>query len=210
MGDLQPKNAVYNTKYTDFPFLTAEMGGGMAIAYHRRPIMYADDSTAAALVKLGSGITGLGYYMYHGGTNPDGLTLSARDAIANPTGRAITIWRRSLTTFRPPWGNFGQFHPSFFTMKALNLFVDEFGSQLAPMAAYFPAQRPTSTQDVSTPRVAARSDGKSAFVFINNYERNYPLDEHKDFQVSLQLPSGTVLVPETPTDIPSGTYTIWP
>jgi len=36
MGDLTPKNSTYNSKYTDFPFLTAEMGGGMAIAYHRR------------------------------------------------------------------------------------------------------------------------------------------------------------------------------
>ena len=74
MGDLSPKNPGYNAKYDGYPFLTAEMGGGMAIAYHRRPLMGADDSTVAALVKVGSGITGLGYYMYHGGTNPDGKT----------------------------------------------------------------------------------------------------------------------------------------
>lgn len=209
MGDLSPKNANYNTKYTDFPFLTAEMGGGMAIAYHRRPIMYADDSTAAALVKLGSGITGLGYYMYHGGTNPDGLT-SLQETQSQPDGAGYNDMEAKSYDFQAPLGEFGQFHPSFFTMKSINMFVDEFGSQLAPMAAYFPAQQPTSTKDTSTPRVAARSDGKSAFIFINNYERNYPLDAHPDFQIALQLPSGPVLVPHSPTSIPSGTYAIWP
>ena len=209
MGDLQPKNSGYNTKYTDFPFLTAEMGGGMAIAYHRRPIMYADDSTAAALVKLGSGITGLGYYMYHGGTNPDGLT-SLQETQSQPDGAGYNDMEAKSYDFQAPLGEFGQFHPSFFTMKSLNMFVDEFGSLLAPMAAYFPTQIPPSTNDTATPRVAVRSDGKSAFIFINNYERNYPLDEHKDFQVSLQLPSGTLQIPHSPTTIPSGTYTIWP
>ena len=73
-ADLQPKLPAYKSKYDGYPFLTAEMGGGMAIAYHRRPLMQADDSPAAALVKLGAGVTMLGYYMYHGGTNPDGRT----------------------------------------------------------------------------------------------------------------------------------------
>jgi len=209
MGDLSPKNANYNTKYDNFPFLTAEMGGGMAIAYHRRPIMYADDSTAAALVKLGSGITGLGYYMYHGGTNPDGLT-SLQETQSQPDGAGYNDMEQKSYDFQAPLGEFGQFHPSFFTMKAVNMFVDEFGSKLAPMAAYFPAQIPQSTKDTATPRVAARSDGKAAFIFINNYERNYPLDEHKDFQVSLKLPSGEIKIPQQPTTIPSGTYAIWP
>lgn len=214
MGDLTPKNATYNSKYDNYPFLTAEMGGGMAIAYHRRPLMQADDSTAAALVKLGSGITALGYYMYHGGTNPDGETpatlTSIQETQSQPDGAGYNDMEAKSYDFQAPLGEFGEFHPTFFTMKAMHLFLDDFGAQLAPMAPYFAEQQPANKNDITTARVAARSDGKSAFIFINNYERNYPLADHADFQVALKLPGGTVTVPKTSTTIPNGEYTIWP
>jgi beta-galactosidase len=199
----------YDEKFDGFPFLTAEMGGGMAIAYHRRPIMYADDTTAAALVKVGSGITLLGYYMYHGGTNPDGQT-SLQETQSQPDGKGYNDMEQKSYDFQAPLGEFGQFHPSFGTTKALHLFLNDFGAQLAPMPAYFADLQPATTSDYTTARVTARADGKSAFIFINNYERNYGLSEHKDFQVSLKLPGGTVTVPHTPTTIPYGEYTIWP
>lgn len=55
-----------------YPYFTCELGGGMATAYHRRPFVYPEDAYSMALVKLGSGSNLLGYYMYHGGTNPEG------------------------------------------------------------------------------------------------------------------------------------------
>ena len=63
----------------DYPYFTCELGGGMATAYHRRPYIYPEDAYSMALVKLGSGSNLLGYYMYHGGTNPEsttGITLN--------------------------------------------------------------------------------------------------------------------------------------
>jgi beta-galactosidase len=209
MGDLTPKNPGYNSKYDDFPFLTAEMGGGMAIAYHRRPIMHADDSTAAALVKLGAGITGLGYYMYHGGTNPDGLT-ALQETQSGWNG--YNDMEAKSYDFQAPLGEFGQFNASYRTLRLLHLFLGDFGGQLAPMAAYFPAQMPKNRDDVSTPRVAARVDdtGRRGFIFINNYQRNHPLGDKTDFQVSLKLPAGVLQIPRQPTVIPEGTYTHWP
>jgi hypothetical protein len=208
MGDLSPKNPRYNSKYADFPFLTAEMGGGMAIAYHRRPVLFGADSTAAALVKLGSGITGLGFYMYHGGTNPDGLTsMEETQSVWN----GYNDMEAKSYDFQAPLGEFGQTRDSFRDIKTLALFLNTFGSTLAPMAPYFPDQKPKTRDDASTPRVALRSNGTSGFLFINNYQRTVPLDEHKNFQVSLKLAdNSTVLVPVTPTTIPTGVYTIWP
>ncbi len=208
-NNLGEKYPGYDEKFAGFPFLTAEMGGGMAIAYHRRPIMYADDSTAAALVKIGSGITLLGYYMYHGGTNPDGQT-SLQETQSQPDGKGYNDMEQKSYDFQAPLGEFGQFHPSFGTTKVLHLFLNDFGAQLAPMPAYFADQQPANTSDYTTARVTTRADGKAAFIFINNYERNYGLNEHKDFQVSLKLPGGAVTVPHTPTTIPYGEYTIWP
>ncbi len=209
MGDLSPKNPGYNSKYDDFPFLTAEMGGGMSIAYHRRPLMHAADSTAAALVKLGAGITGLGYYMYHGGTNPDGLTaLQETQSVWN----GYNDMEAKSYDFQAPLGEFGQFNETYRTMRVLHLFLGDFGGQLAPMAAYFPAPMPKNRDDVTTPRVAARIDDarKRGFVFINNYQRNVPLGDKTDFQVALKLPTGVVRIPGQPTMIPDGVYTHWP
>jgi hypothetical protein len=209
MGDLTPKNPGYNSKYENFPFLTAEMGGGMSIAYHRRPLMHADDSTAAALVKLGAGITGLGYYMYHGGTNPDGLTsLQETQSVWN----GYNDMEAKSYDFQAPLGEFGQFNESYRTMRALHLFLADFGAQLAPMSAYFPATMPKNRDDVTTPRIAARVDdaGKRGFIFINNYQRNVPLGDKTDFQVVLKLPGGEMKIPRQPTTIPNGVYTHWP
>jgi len=207
--NLQPKDAAYNTRYAGFPFLTAEMGGGMAIAYHRRPIMLADDASSAALVKLGAGVTMLGFYMYHGGTNPDGQT-GLQETQSQPDGHGYNDMEQKSYDFQAPLGEFGQLNPAYRPVKVQNLFLDDFGSMLAPMVTYFPDQMPQTLNDVSTPRLTARVNDEQGFIFINNYERNYALDEHKDFQVSLKLPSGIVQIPSQPTTIPSGVYPIWP
>jgi hypothetical protein len=206
-ADLQSKLPSYHSQYDGYPFLTAEMGGGMAIAYHRRPRMQADDSTAAALVKLGAGVTMLGYYMYHGGTNPDGRTsMQETQSVWN----GYNDMEAKSYDFQAPIGEVGQLHGSYRPMKALHLFLQDFGGELAPMVAYFPALLPRGLDDASTPRLSLRSDGKRGFIFINNYERNYPLADHPDFQVILQWPEGRQRIPSRPVNLPSGAYTIWP
>jgi len=49
-----------------FPYLTAEMGGGMAASYHRRPLLSVDDTAAMAVVKLGSGVVLYGITCFTG------------------------------------------------------------------------------------------------------------------------------------------------
>ncbi len=207
MGDLTPKNAGYQSKYDHYPFLTAEMGGGMSIAYHRRPVMFAADSTAAALVKLGDGIAGLGYYMYHGGTNPDSLA-PLQETQAGWNG--YNDMEAKSYDFQAPLGEFGQVNPTYRTMRVLHLFLTDFGRDLAPMAACFATPWPKNRDDLTTPRAAARSDGRRAFIFINNYQRTRPLPDQGDFQVALQLAEGLVRIPRQPTTIPTGVYTHWP
>ena len=51
---------------TKFPYLTAELGGGVQITDHRRPQVSGADIGAMSIAKLGSGVGMLGYYMYHG------------------------------------------------------------------------------------------------------------------------------------------------
>ncbi len=190
-----------------YPYLTAEMGAGMELSYHRRPLLTADDSAAMELVKLGSGVTLYGYYMFHGGTNPDGkkTTLQESQATGYPNDLPVKSY-----DFQAPLGEFGQANSSYRDLKIFHLFLGDFGADLAPMTTYFPARMPESKQDIQTPRVSARVQNNRGFVFINNYQRTYPLPKRKNFQVRLALPSGTLDVPRHPVNIPSGMYGIWP
>jgi hypothetical protein len=204
---LQPKRADTDAKYAAYPFLTAEMAGGMAASYHRRPIMTADDIAALGIAKLGSGVAAYGYYMFHGGTNPEGSLTTLQESQATGYWNDLPL---KGYDYQAPIGEFGQVRPLFRALKSVHLFLNDFGSALAPMAAYFPQARPSSRQDRDTPRVAARSDSKSAYIFVNNYQKDWPLPERRDFQVAVTLASGTVIAPRRPITVPAGAYFFWP
>ena len=205
--DLRSKRPDIDARFASFPFLTAEMGGGMELSYHRRPLLSADDVAAMTLVKLGSGVTLYGYYMFHGGTNPDGMrtTLQESQATGYPNDLPVKSY-----DYQAPLGEYGQMNPSFRDLKTFHLFLDDFGSSLTTMTSYFPERMPASKSDTATPRVAARFEKNHGFIFINNYQRNYPLPVRKDFQVRLKTTAGEMRVPRHPTEIPSGAYVMWP
>src|SRR5208283_1151937 len=107
--DLRSKRPDIDARFASFPFLTAEMGGGMELSYHRRPVLSGDDVAAMALVKMGSGVTLTGYYMFHGGTNPDGKRTTLQESQA--TGYLNDLPVKSYD-FQAPLGEFGQMYPS--------------------------------------------------------------------------------------------------
>ncbi len=190
-----------------YPFLTAEMGAGMELSYHRRPLLNPSDTAAMEVVKLGSGVSLYGYYMFHGGTNPEGKKTTLQESQA--TGYPNDVPVKSYD-FQAPIGEFGQMNPSYGVLKTLNLFLGDFGASLAPMTSYFPERMPESKRDTQTPRVAARIQDDHGFIFLNNYERTYPLPEQRNFQVKLQLPGSAVDIPRVSVTVPSGAYIIWP
>lgn len=205
--DLRSRRPDLDARYQDYPFITAEMGGGMAQSYHRRPVLSPDDTAAMAVTKLGAGAVAYGYYMFHGGTNPEGKLTTLQESVASGSLNDLPV---KGYDYQAPLGEFGQMHPVFSDLKTLHLFLHDFGALLAPMTVRFPARIPSGKSDTATPRVTARVDGERAFLFINNYQRDYPLPARPGFQVELQLPSGPVDVPRHPAAVPSGAYTIWP
>ena len=205
--DLHSTHPEIDAQEAGYPYLTAEMGGGMEFSYHRRPLLTPDDTAAMELVKLGSGVTMYGYYMFHGGTNPEGKTTTLQESQA--TGYPNDLPVKSYD-FQAPLGEFGQTSPSYRVLKTFHLFLDDFGPELAPMVPFFPEHPPESKRDLQTPRLSARFNGDQGFLFINNYQRTYPLPERKGLQVRLELPAGDVNVPRRPVRIPSGMYGIWP
>jgi hypothetical protein len=205
--DLKSTHPEIDARFAGRPFLTAEMGGGMALAYHRRPVMSAADIAAVDNAKLGSGVTLYGYYMFHGGTNPEGklTTLQESQATDYPNDLPVKSY-----DFQAPLGEFGQMRDSFRDLKTFHLFLNDFGADLAPMTASFPTEPPKSREDTATPRVAMRGNGERGFLFVENYQKGVALPERKGFQARVKLAGGELSVPRQPVDIPSGAYTFWP
>jgi hypothetical protein len=195
------------SKYRGTPFLTAEVGDGIEDTYFRRPVVSADDVASIAPVMLGSGVNLLGYYMFHGGSNPeaDGITLQESQRTGYPTDVPVKSY-----DFQAPLGEFGQERASLDKLKLVHYFLADFGNVLAPMAPRRPEALPASPSDLSVPRVSARMLGDQGFIFFNNHVRGAEMPAFADFQVELKLPSGTLKIPNQAMRLPSGAYGIWP
>lgn len=190
-----------------YPYFMAEGGGGMQVAYHRRPFIYDDDVAAIALTRLGSGANLYGYYVFQGGLNPRGKLTTL-----NETAESDKVYDLPILDydFQAPLGAFGQVRRSFRLLKSIHYFVQSFGSELATMPTLPPEIVPKSTGDPSVVRAALRTDGTKGFLFVNNYLRHYPLPERKNVQFEVKLRDETLQFPRIPVSIASGEYFIWP
>lgn len=127
----------------------------MATAYHRRPYIYPEDAYSLAVVKLGSGSNLLGYYMYHGGTNPESdtyLNENQRTPATNYNDMPVKTY-----DFQAPLGEFGQTYPHYYVLRKLHLFMKDYAETLAPMEATFPCPQDIAKGDDSHLRWAYRS-----------------------------------------------------
>jgi beta-galactosidase len=193
---------------TDTPFMTAEMGGGMQVTYHRRPIVSADDIAAMMPVMLGSGVNLYGTYMFHGGENPDGQLTTLQESLATHAPNDLP---HKTYDFEAPIGEFGDERESLLKLKTWNYFLNDFGPILAPMQPHAPQILPAGGRDLSVPRIAARTSGSSGFLFVNNHVRGYTMPARPSFQVTIKLPGGkSVTLPGKPVTLPPDAYFVWP
>ena len=200
-------NASQSRAQETLPYLTAEIGGGIEDTYHRRPVISADDIGAMFPVMLGSGVNLYGTYMFNGGENPEGklTTLQESQATGYPNDLPVKSY-----DFQAPLGEYGEERASLRKMKVFQYFLNDFGSELAPMTVTAPDNQPRNPGDLSVTRAAVRSNGDAGFLFLNNYVRNYSMPARSAVQFDVHLPDGVLTIPQHPLDIPSGAYFIWP
>jgi hypothetical protein len=192
----------------DTPFMTAEMGGGMQVTYHRRPIVSADDIAAMMPVMLGSGVNLYGSYMFHGGENPDGKLTTLQETLATHYANDLP---QKTYDFEAPIGEFGDERESLLKLKSWNYFLNDFGPDLAPMQPHRPDVLPAGARDLTVPRISARTSGSSGFLFVNNHVRGYPMPDRENFQVTIKLPAGeTLTIPSWPATLSGDAYFVWP
>lgn len=192
-----------------FPWATCELGGGMAVAYHRRPRLDAADIGALGLTKIGCGSVWQGYYMFHGGTNPLGerTTLQESHATACPNDLPVLTY-----DFQAPLGEYGQRRPSYDELRLQHLMLADFGHLIAPMESVLPERLPDGQHDRETLRWAVRSEGAVGFLFVNNHQPHEPLPDHPDTSFTVEFPdcARALTLPSSTVTVPAGAYFCWP
>jgi len=173
---------------TRYPFAGCEIGSGIMVTYHHRPVVPPESVEALAIMNLAGGANLLGYYMVHGGTHRVG-----RHGYMNE----FTVPRFTYD-FQAPIGEFGQVRPSFRCLRLLHTFLADFGALLAPMRVMLPDNAATITpEDTTQLRYAARALGGSGFVFVNTYQDHVEMRDYQDVRFRLLTESGTVVFPRT-------------
>lgn len=172
-----------------FPYLTAELGGGLQVTAHRRPIATAEDIGAMTLAKLGSGVNLLGYYMFHGGTNPKGKFTTLQESRESGSINDLPVLSYD---FRAPIREYGQVSDTARELKLFALFAHSFGSALCRMDAHIPDGNPARPTDAESFRHSWRHDGSSGFLFINNYQRRRKQARHDGVALVAPIPDGPV------------------
>lgn len=190
-ADLLGKQEDTTADGLQYPYSTAEMGGGNQITYHRRPIITSQDVVAQSYVKVGSGANMMGYYMYHGGSNPIGKhsTFQESKATKYPNDYPIINY-----DFNAPIGEYGQLNESYYDLKVLHAFLNDFGAHLATTIPTFPNQHSLEPGDNETLRMSVRSHNNSGYVFINNYQRLLKMKDLEDIRIRIQQQDGVELV----------------
>lgn len=176
------KSDGWQLPYERYPFATCELGGGIEVTHHRRPIIKPMDIYAVSLVKLGDGNNLVGYYMYHGGTNKIGelSTFNETKATGYPNDYPILSY-----DFQAPLSEYGEVREQYGLLNMLHMFVNDFGEEFAPMIAVDSANS-VAADDTNSLRYGMRTNGKSGFVFVNHYQRLTELADIENAVISAE------------------------
>lgn len=204
-ADLRTVIAAKRDTDPEFPAATCELGGGMATAYHRRPVVRGRDIAAMANTKIGNGSAWQGFYMYAGGINPAGV-LGMQES--HDSGYPNDMPRFDYD-FQAPISAAGNQTATLAGLREHNAFLEAFGSALTSMASALPEVLPANVRDKSTLRWALRGDSEAGFIFVNWHQPHEPLGSHKPVQFQIAGPRATVF-PDEPIAIPAGTIARWP
>jgi hypothetical protein len=190
--------------HASVPFATCELGGGMHVAYHRRPLVSANDVAALALAKIGSGSVWQGYYMYAGGTQRIGAHGTEPESHA--TGYPNDVPTLSYDCYAPI-GEHGQIRPHYHLLRRQHLWLREDGHRLAAMSTHIGG----GSDDPAELRWAVRSDGRSGYLFLTTYQPpKRPLAAHRGVRFTVRFDDGEITVPSEPVDVPAGVSLVWP
>ena len=179
----------------DSPFFTCEIGVGTTAFYQRRAVVPEEMAGEMINLRLGCGANLIGYYMYTGGTNPIGKATTMQSS-----GPRVSY------DYQAPIREYGTLGTVMQEVKKYNYFMNDWGTDLAPMVAYLP----TSNQKRENLQWVVRSDGKKGYLFCSNYLYKHDREDYKKVQFTVKLKEETIRMPRQKTTVKGGTYFFWP
>jgi hypothetical protein len=183
-----------------YPSCTCELGGGMMASYHRRVFMWPEDTESLALVRLGSGVNLLGFYMYHGGQNPEGKLTNLNETQATNYWNDLPVKNYG---FQAPIGEYGQTREHYHFLRLLGLFLQDFGPGLSGMTSRSPNARDSLNW-------AARSNGDSGYLFVSHYQHLSTQPDRENIQFQIKFAGGDITLPSAPVTVPYNSRFFWP
>jgi hypothetical protein len=171
------------------PYASCEMGGGMACFYGYRFRLPPAAVEAMAAVKAASGCNWLGYYMFHGGTNPRARSGAFLNEHALP---------KLSYDYQAAIGECGQLREQAKGLSLLHLLFRDFADRFCPTRTVLPpGAESIEPSDPGPTRFAARAFGRSGFLFICNYQDHAPMTRKEGLAFELALEGGTLRIPHS-------------
>jgi Glycosyl hydrolases family 35/Beta-galactosidase, domain 2 len=169
------------------PFACCEMGGGMTVFYKYRFQLPYRSVEAMANIKVAGGCNFVGYYVFHGGSNPTGKKTHFLNENATP---------KISYDYQAPIGEFGQVRESYKRLKRLHYFFQQFEESFCPTKTVLPYDTSNmDPKDVETLRYAVRINDESGYIFINNYQDHLDSPDKENFAFELELDNEKLRVP---------------
>lgn len=146
----------------EVPYACCEMGGGMTPFYKYRFDFPYISVPAMTGIKVAEGCNLIGYYMYHGGSNPTGRRDLYLNDLATP---------KISYDFNACIGEFGQVRESYHRTRLQHLFFRSFEDWFCKTMTILPGDTSRmDPYDTVTLRYAVRAAEGSGLLFLNNYQ----------------------------------------
>lgn len=168
--------------FDDFPYASCELGPGNQVTQHRRPIIGENDGYGVGFSRFASGMNLIGYYMYHGGRNPNDKPMQESRITGYPNNYPIVNY-----DFQSPLSRFGECRAHGDRLRLMHLFINTFDDQIAVKQPFFPNEKRSGPNDVSMPSCSLRLDESgSGYFFVSAFERGLEFRDYNDVNVNIK------------------------
>lgn len=202
--DLAKSKVAEAGAYDYVPYACCETGPGNQVTQHRRPLISEKDGYGVCFAKFASGVNWLGYYMYHGGRNPNDRLMQENRLTGYPNNYPIIDY-----DFQAPISRWGECRQHGDLLRLMHLFIQSFDTKIATKQAFFPKWKQNGMDDISFPKCSVRMDeNMCGYFFVSTYEKGLEYKDFKDIQVTVSLNDKKVKLPSI--DIQAGAMFFYP
>lgn len=202
--DLAKSKAAAAGAFDRVPHACCETGPGNQVTQHRRPLISEKDGYGVCFAKFASGVNLLGYYMYHGGRNPNDRLMQENRLTGYPNNYPIIDY-----DFQSPLSRWGECRPHGDLLRLMHLFIQSFEPDMALKQPFFPVWKQKSMDDITFPKCSVRMDETgSGYFFVSTYEKGLAYRDFQDVKVTVALNVQTIKLP--PIAVQAGAMFFYP